>query len=1159
MPELEKNYNIASEEEIYNKWEESGFFNPDNCVTAGIVDPKKPVFSVLMPPPNVTGILHLGHAMENSLMDIEARFHRMKGEKTLFLPGVDHAAVATQAKVEAELMKQGIKNPRAELGREGLLAKIREYADQAKATIITQIKNIGSSCDWSRLAYTFDEKRSKIVFELFKKMFADGLIYRGSRMINWDPKLQTTISDDEIVWEEETVPFYYLQYGPFVIATARPETKFGDKYVVMHPDDERYQKYNDGDQFECEWLNGKITATVIKDESIDREFGTGVMTITPYHDLTDFEIAKRHDLIGEQIIDFQGKLLPIAGEFAGMDILEARPKIAEKLKAKGLLVKVEENYVHRVAHGDRSKGMIEPQVKEQWFVDVNKKIPAKNKSLKELMREAVTVGLNNKENKKVNIIPERFTEAYLKWIDNLRDWCISRQIWWGHRIPIWYYSGPEKNSLSKMGFHETIVPELLEKGKSRTYRLRDHGFKVGDLVAFENSGSQTLFGTAKITAIKQLTVSQIELPDFIHSGKYQTTSELIEAFKKMHPEKEVTEETPAWIYDYEFKPSENNSERKIWSPQTITELQIMRHGITDWNKEKRVQGDTEVPLDEDNIGEIEALIPKLKSEQFDLIISSTQMRAQQTAEIIREKLELPLETNNLLVERDYGDFEGEKVDEINKEYPDYQKNKITFDIPGEEETYEQVKIRVEKFLEYINKNHSNQKILVITHNAVTRAFHMVTKEVGDEEASNYKLNHGEIEKYLILDGQYKLKDWTQDSDTLDTWFSSGAWTFSTLQGEDRKIYHPTTWMQMGYEILFFWLARMILMTAYYLDEIPFKSVYIHGILRDKDGKKFSKSLGNGIDPIEMSKKYGADALRLALLANVSPGNDACFYEEKVEHYRNFINKLWNISRFILGKDGELKMIAKQPKPKTEADKWLLSRLSETTNIVTEALENYKFSLAIDTLYDFTWSDFADWYLEIAKVEGEKEEILHYVLPTVLKLWQPFAPFVTQTIWEQAGQKDLLMVSPWPIIKDVKDKEATEFIVSLQQVITALRTYRADNKISMTEIFGCYFRPKNFVKEFNNYLPVIERLARVKFVDEEIINGSALVVEGVVLVVEQQVKKVSPTEIADLKKYITSLETKLNDESFMSKAPDAVKEKERAKLATAQEKLATLEK
>jgi len=364
---------------------------------------------------------------------------------------------------------------------------------------------------------------------------------------------------------------------------------------------------------------------------------------------------------------------------------------------------------------------------------------------------------------------------------------------------------------------------------------------------------------------------------------------------------------------------------------------------------------------------------------------------------------------------------------------------------------------------------------------------------------------------------------------------------------------------MGYEILFFWLARMILMTAYYLDEIPFKNVYIHGILRDKDGRKFSKSLGNGIDPIVMSEKYGADALRLALLANVTPGNDACFYEEKVEHYRNFINKLWNISRFILGKEGKLKIVDQKPQPKTMADQWLLGRLAETTNVVTEALENYKFSQAIDTLYDFTWNDFADWYLEIAKVEGKKEEILHYVLPMVLKLWQPFAPFVTQTIWEQAGAEDLLMVSSWPIIKDVKDKEASEFIASLQQVITALRTYRADNKIPPTEIFNCYFKAKNFVDEFADYLPVIEKLARVKLVDQEISGGSTLAFDGGILQVEQQVKKISPTEIADLQKYIVSLEAKLNDESFMSKAPEAVKEKERAKLVAAQEKLATLEK
>ncbi|MEA3446306.1 MAG: class I tRNA ligase family protein, partial [Bacteroidota bacterium] len=437
---LPKTYNARDyEDEIYQKWEKSGFFNPDVCVKKGICKKDEEVFSLMMPPPNVTGVLHLGHALENSLMDLMTRYQRMQGKRTLFLPGTDHAAVATQSRVERDLIESGkYKNPRQELGRETLLKIIREYSKDCKTTILKQIKKLGSSCDWSRLAYTFDEERSMAVNTMFKKMYDDGLIYQGKRIVNWDPRMQTTVADDEVEYIEEKTKFYYLQYGPMVIATARPETKFGDKYLVMHPDDKRYKKYKHRQKIDVEWINGKITATIIKDKTIDMEFGSGVMTITPWHDMTDFEIAERHNLDYEQIIDFNGKLLDVACEFSGIHIKKARPKIVEKLEKKGLLVKVEDNYAHSIAVNYRGKGVIEPQIMEQWFVDVNKVIPCKNKSLKNLMREAVTTGHNNDEKQKVEITPKRFQKNYLHWIDNLRDWCISRQIWWGHRIPVWY-------------------------------------------------------------------------------------------------------------------------------------------------------------------------------------------------------------------------------------------------------------------------------------------------------------------------------------------------------------------------------------------------------------------------------------------------------------------------------------------------------------------------------------------------------------------------------------------------------------------------------------------------------------------------------------------------------------------------------------------------
>ncbi|MBP9748062.1 MAG: class I tRNA ligase family protein, partial [Candidatus Pacebacteria bacterium] len=420
-----------TEERIYKLWEESGFFNPDVCIEKGITDKDAPHFSIVLPPPNVTGILHLGSAIMIAIEDILVRYARMQGKRTLWIPGTDSAAIATQAKVEKEIQKSEGKN-RHDLGRDELLKRIDTFVEESKSTIISQVRSMGASVDWSRYAYTMDDKRYRAVMEAFVRMYDAGLIYRGNRIVNWDPKGQTTISDDEIVYEERKNKFYTLKYGPFEIGTARPETKFGDKYVVMHPDDKRYAEWEHGQKITVEWINGPIEATIIKDSMIDMEFGTGVMTITPWHSHEDFELAEKYKLDREQIIDKVGKLLPIAGEFAGMKISDARDKIIEKLDQKGLVVKIDENYVNRVATAERTGGVIEPQIMLQWFVDVNKKISSRDdKSLKELMLEPVRDG-------KIKIMPDHFEKVYFNWVENLRDWCISRQIWFGHRIPVWY-------------------------------------------------------------------------------------------------------------------------------------------------------------------------------------------------------------------------------------------------------------------------------------------------------------------------------------------------------------------------------------------------------------------------------------------------------------------------------------------------------------------------------------------------------------------------------------------------------------------------------------------------------------------------------------------------------------------------------------------------
>ncbi|MEI6596643.1 MAG: valine--tRNA ligase, partial [bacterium] len=668
--ELPKTYNPADyEDAIYEKWEKSGFFNPNNL--------KGEPYSIMMPPPNVTGVLHLGHALENSLMDIMARYQRMNGKKVLLLPGTDHAAVATQAKVEKILVEQGIKNPRQELGREKLLEKIREYAEESKAIILKQIRKMGTSCDWSRLAYTFDEERSRAVNEVFIKMYNDGLIYRGNRVVNWSTKGQSTCSDDELVHVERPAKLYTFKYAknfPIAVATTRPETKLGDTAVAVNPNDKRYKKYI-GQIFTVDVGAAKsLEIKIIADENVEMKFGTGAVGVTPAHSMVDFEIYEKQKAKGDlinliQVIDQNGKMAEAAGKaYVGLPVLEAREKFVGWLKKEELLEK-EEDIIQNVGTSDRFSDAIEVLPMTQWFIDVNKKISGKNKSLKDLMREAVTVGHNGDKEQKVKITPERFEKVYLNWINNLRDWCISRQIWWGHRIPVWY----------------------------------------------------------------------------------------------------------------------------------------------------------------------------------------------------RPKADQPRASNDI-------------------------------------EIY-----------------------------------------VGVEAPAG--------------------KDWIQDEDTLDTWFSSGLWTFSTLGWPEKKWqqnFHPTSWMQMGYEILFFWMARMILMSTYALDQIPFKDVYIHGMLRNELGNKFSKSSGNNIDPLEVIAKFSTDALRLSVIGGIAPGNDSKFYEEKVEGARNMVNKLWNISRYILPNTEKGEIDFKADKL-TIVEDWILTKLQALIKEVTDDLNNYNFSQAGEKLRGFTRDDLADWY------------------------------------------------------------------------------------------------------------------------------------------------------------------------------------------------------
>lgn len=867
MKELSKQYEPQkTEDDIYKMWEESGFFNPDNL--------EGEPYSVMMPPPNVTGVLHLGHAMENTLMDIMIRYQRMNGKKTLLLPGTDHAAVATQAKVEKILIGKGIKNPRKELGREKLIEEIRKYAEESKSTIISQIRKMGTSCDWSRLAYTFDEERSLAVNTVFTKMYNDGLIYRGHRVINWSVKGQSTCSDDELEHVERPAKLYTFKYSkdfPITIATTRPETKLGDTAVAVNPDDERYKKYI-GQIFTVDiGAKNPLKIKIIADTEVEKDFGTGALGVTPAHSPIDFAMYERQKVAKDpieiiQVIGKDGKMTEESGEdYNGLTVEDARAKFVNYLKKNNLLEK-EEDIIQNVGMSDRFGDVVEAIPMTQWFIDVNKKIPEKNKSLKELMQEAVHTGHCGNKEQKINITPNRFEEAYFSWIDNLRDWCISRQVWWGHQIPVWY---------------------------------KDDEIFVG-----------------------------------------------------------------------------------------------------------------------------------IKS-------------------------------------------------------------------PGD--------------------------------------------------------------------------NWTQDPDTLDTWFSSGLWTFSTLgypeETTDLETFHPTDWMQMGYELLFFWMARMILMSTYMLDEIPFKDVYIHGLVRDEKGNKFSKSSGNTLDPLDVIDEYGTDALRLSCISGISPGNDLKFYTKKVESGRNFTTKLWNVSRYITNATKENIELTKDTKL-SSSDKWILTKLQKTVANVTTNVNKYNFSHANKILQSFTRDNFADWYVEIHKVKGNDAVLIH-VYKTLLKLWHPFIPFVTETIWQKMfDENKILMITRWPTINKDIDLSAKDDFETIKIIITHIRNIRATYTVPATaEVDVTIITQNSSIIQENEDL--IKKLSRTKTItiktEDSKYKESATAIFGNdilyvhlsnIIDIEKERVRID-TEIVSAQKYIIEIQKRLSSEQFTKKAPPEIVQKEKDNLKDTELKIAEL--
>ena len=864
--DLAKQYDPKDvEDRIYQFWLDGKYFHA-KC------DPDKKPYTIVIPPPNITGQLHMGHALDNTLQDILIRYRRMQGYDTLWLPGTDHASIATEAKIVEAMRQEGI--TKEDIGREGFLKRAWEWKEKFGGRIIEQLKKMGSSCDWDRERFTMDEGCSKAVKEVFVNLYNKGLIYRGERIVNWCPHCLTSISDAEVEYEDQAGHFWHLRYpfkdgsGYLELATTRPETMLGDTAVAVNPNDERYKDIV-GKTLILPIVHREIP--VIADDYVEMDFGTGCVKITPAHDPNDFEVGLRHNL---EIIDTftdDAHIKPEWGKYAGMDRMEARKAIVEDLEKEGAIVKIED-YSHNVGVCYRCHSTIEPKVSKQWFV--------KMEPLAKPAIECVKKG-------DVKFVPERFDKTYYHWMENIKDWCISRQLWWGHRIPAWYC---------------------------------------------------------------------------------------------------------------------------------------------------------------DDCGEVV----------------------------------------------------------VSKEAP------------------------------------------------------TVCTKCGSEHL-------------------------TQDPDTLDTWFSSALWPFSTLGWPDKTPelahYFPTSTLVTGYDIIFFWVARMIFSACEQMGEVPFSTVFIHGIVRDEQGRKMSKSLGNGIDPLVVIDQYGADALRFTLATGNSPGNDMRFSDEKVGASRNFANKLWNAARFILMNLGEDEKAPHIPDELALEDKWILSLFNNLTKEVTDNLDKFELGIAVQKLYDFIWDVFCDWYIEISKIRlnsGDEKaaqtarDMLVYIMSNTLKLLHPFMPFITEEIWQTLPHEgESIMISDWPVYKEEFDFRVEEQEMDrIMEAVRAIRNRRAEMNVPPSKK-AKYFIATAYKDTFEKAGIFMQRLASCS--EAEI--GDSFEIDGAVCIVTADAKIYIPLgelvdfdqEIARLNKEkekvlkdLEFIDKKLNNENFVAKAPKAVVEGQREAAQKLRDKIAMID-
>lgn len=1046
--DLPKAYDASSVEDgIYQTWEASGAFNPDK-----LPGERTEPYCIVMPPPNRTGTLHMGHAAMLAIEDLLIRFHRMQGKRALWIPGTDHAAIATQVKVEQLLIAQGMKDPRKELGREKFLDEVIKFAEDSATTIRKQVRKMGSSCDWSREKYTLDESRNRSVNAMFRMMYEDGVIERGYRVVNWDPQFQTTLSDDEVLTKETTaklLTFTYDKNFPIAISTTRPETKFGDLAVAVHPDDERYRQFV-GKTFTPTFCGKELTIKIVADEAVDPAFGTGALGVTPAHSMIDAEMAVRHGLPTIQVIGPDAKMLPEAGkEFVGLTVVEARAKVEAMLSAEGVLQKVEE-IPQNLPVAERGGAPVEQLPMRQWFIRVNKKFALRQDTLgkwkkgdkvtlKELMVEAV-------QSSQTKIVPDRFDKTYFHWINNLRDWCISRQIWFGHRIPVWYKG------------EETVVSDLSP-----------------------GSGWEQDPDT---------------LDTWFSSGMW-------------------TFSTLGW---------------------PLTRVIFVRHGQARSNAENFLDDKIDNPendLTRAGLAQVAETAEHLKKEGAVRIISSPVTRAKHTARILGEALGLEVTFDDRLHEVGLGSFNGKTEEEFQAgrgPFEEWLQGKSASDI----EPYTDLRSRAFSFMDDLLKKYAGQTVIVVSHGDTISTL----GAYGTDEPwlASYPKNGGYLLHEFGTDGR------------LNT---------------ELKTFHPTAVLETGYDILFFWVARMILMSSYALGVVPFKDVYLHGLIRDEQGRKMSKSLGNILDPLDLIPKYGTDAVRLSLVMGTTPGQDVKLSEQKIEGFRNFTNKLWNISRYILMTIGD--SIETDVVPKTLSDRWILARLSEVTTNVSKKIEMYQFSAAGEELRDFTWGDLADWYLEIAKVEKGKEAILRHILKSVLTLWHPFMPFVTESIWKTAGFDGQLIVGEWP--KNTIAGSSAEGFEILRALVTDMRRLRAENGVEAAkQVEFCVVAAKEIQKLVEENLEIVKTLTRASSISfNAITEGWATTVSGMTTVglnlagtidVEKEKAKLVK-EIVETEKYIASVTIKMKNEEFMAKAPLKVKEDMDRKYGEAEAKLKAL--